>query len=106
LRASRHSGPLVRHGEAIGLLGLRVELLPFIEAIITTTPNALCATMHNRIPVILDAADWQTWIGETPADCDARQALLRPPAAAASTSLRKRSTSSRHFLGSACAKHR
>jgi putative SOS response-associated peptidase YedK len=30
------------------------------------------------MPVILDAADWQTWLGEVPASSDELQALLRP----------------------------
>jgi putative SOS response-associated peptidase YedK len=47
-------------------------------AIITGEPNALCAPIHNRMPVILDAADWQTWLGEVPATPDELQALLRP----------------------------
>jgi putative SOS response-associated peptidase YedK len=47
-------------------------------AIITGEPNALCAPIHNRMPVILDAADWQTWLGEVPASGDELQALLRP----------------------------
>jgi putative SOS response-associated peptidase YedK len=28
--------------------------------IITTEPNGLCATVHNRTPVILGAGDYQT----------------------------------------------
>jgi len=46
--------------------------------IITGEPNALCAPIHNRMPVILDAADWQIWLGEAPASSDELQALLRP----------------------------
>src|SRR5258708_35442753 len=46
--------------------------------IITGEPNALCAPIHNRMPVILDAADWQTWLGEMPASSDELQALLQP----------------------------
>jgi putative SOS response-associated peptidase YedK len=46
--------------------------------IITTAPNALCAAIHNRMPVILDAADWQTWLGEVPATADGLRTLLRP----------------------------
>ena len=30
------------------------------------------------MPVILDAADWQIWLGEAPASSDELQALLRP----------------------------
>jgi putative SOS response-associated peptidase YedK len=44
--------------------------------IITTTPNALMAPMHNRMPVILHAADYEQWL-ETNALDDA-QALLTP----------------------------
>jgi putative SOS response-associated peptidase YedK len=47
-------------------------------AIITGEPNALCAPIHNRMPAILDAADWQTWLGEVPASSDELQALLQP----------------------------
>src|SRR5260221_1691980 len=46
--------------------------------IITTAPNALCAPIHDRMPVILDAADWQTWLGEVPARRDELRALLQP----------------------------
>src|SRR5260221_2954782 len=46
--------------------------------LITGEPNALCAPIHNCIPVILDAADWQTWLGEAPATADELRALLRP----------------------------
>lgn len=44
-------------------------------AIITTTPSAEVAELHNRMPVILEPADWPAWLGEVdaePAD------LLRP----------------------------
>ena len=33
--------------------------------IITTTPNALCASLHNRMPVILPPDTWASWLGET-----------------------------------------
>jgi putative SOS response-associated peptidase YedK len=46
--------------------------------IITTTPNALCAPVHNRMPVILDPTDYSAWQGEPLADGDALQTLLRP----------------------------
>jgi putative SOS response-associated peptidase YedK len=32
---------------------------------ITTTPNALCASLHNRMPVILPPDTWASWLGET-----------------------------------------
>jgi hypothetical protein len=30
------------------------------------------------MPVIIDAADWQTWLGEVPASSDKLQTLLQP----------------------------
>jgi putative SOS response-associated peptidase YedK len=42
--------------------------------IITTEPNGLCAPIHNRMPVILDPADYDRWLSaETPPED-----LLRP----------------------------
>jgi putative SOS response-associated peptidase YedK len=46
--------------------------------IITCQPNALCTPIHNRMPVILDPADFPAWLGETPVAADDLQALLRP----------------------------
>jgi putative SOS response-associated peptidase YedK len=37
-------------------------------AIITTTPNELCAELHNRMPVVLTPETWPVWLGEEPAD--------------------------------------
>jgi putative SOS response-associated peptidase YedK len=42
--------------------------------ILTTEPNALCAPIHNRMPVMLEQDDWRKWFG-TP---DERGSLLRP----------------------------
>jgi putative SOS response-associated peptidase YedK len=47
-------------------------------AIITTTPNELCAELHNRMPVILGSEVWPEWLGEEPADPDRLRALLAP----------------------------
>jgi len=44
--------------------------------IITSTPNEALAPIHNRMPVILDEADYDAWLGE------ARLELLRPYAGA------------------------
>jgi putative SOS response-associated peptidase YedK len=41
--------------------------------IITTTPNALVRPLHDRMPVILQPADYQTWL-----DSDDPRELLRP----------------------------
>ncbi len=47
-------------------------------AIVTTTPNALCAEIHNRMPVILKPDAWPVWLGEEPAAPPELKALLAP----------------------------
>jgi putative SOS response-associated peptidase YedK len=47
-------------------------------AIITTTPNELCARLHNRMPVVLKPEAWPVWLGEQPAEASALKALLGP----------------------------
>ena len=32
-------------------------------AIITTTPNELCARLHNRMPMVLKPEAWPVWLG-------------------------------------------
>ncbi len=44
-------------------------------AIITTTANATMRELHDRMPVIIEEANWPAWLGE--ANIDAK-ALLRP----------------------------
>jgi putative SOS response-associated peptidase YedK len=44
-------------------------------AILTTTANAQMAVLHERMPVILEPADWPGWLGETEVDA---ASLLRP----------------------------
>jgi putative SOS response-associated peptidase YedK len=46
--------------------------------IVTGKPNALCAPIHERMPVILPQAAWPTWLGETETGKDALLALLSP----------------------------
>lgn len=46
--------------------------------ILTTAPNELCATIHDRMPVILAPESWPQWLGETAVEPDALGALLRP----------------------------
>ena len=47
-------------------------------AIITTTPNELCAELHNRMPVVLGPETWPAWLGEEPADAPQLKAMLAP----------------------------
>jgi putative SOS response-associated peptidase YedK len=46
--------------------------------IITTTPNELCAELHNRMPVILKPDVWPIWLGEEAADAADLKSLLAP----------------------------
>jgi putative SOS response-associated peptidase YedK len=46
--------------------------------IITTTPNELCAEVHNRMPVILPPETWTEWLAEEPADEAALKEMLVP----------------------------
>ena len=45
---------------------------------ITTPPNELCATLHNRMPAVLKPDAWPLWLGEQPAELAQVKALLVP----------------------------
>jgi putative SOS response-associated peptidase YedK len=47
-------------------------------AVITTRANALIATIHDRMPVILASNSWAAWLGETEATENELKALLGP----------------------------
>ena len=47
-------------------------------AIITTTPNELCAELHDRMPVVLKRDMWPGWFGEEPAEPAQLKAMLAP----------------------------
>jgi len=47
-------------------------------AIVTTSPNALLAPIHDRMPVILAPDNWPVWLGEAPADPGQLNAMLVP----------------------------
>lgn len=46
--------------------------------ILTTAPNELVGTIHNRMPVILDARDFDQWLDPREQDAAAIAPLLRP----------------------------
>jgi putative SOS response-associated peptidase YedK len=46
--------------------------------IITTTPNEVCAPIHDRMPVIVDPANYGKWLGEEPADPMRLLMMLKP----------------------------
>jgi putative SOS response-associated peptidase YedK len=47
-------------------------------AIITTTPNDLCAELHNRMPVVLNPEPGRFGSGRSPFDASELKALLAP----------------------------
>lgn len=46
--------------------------------ILTTTPNPLLAKIHDRMPVILDAGDFERWMARSPDSLDELHTLLGP----------------------------
>ena len=46
--------------------------------ILTCGPNAVMGELHDRMPVILDEADWPKWLGEAPATEEELLTLLKP----------------------------
>ncbi len=47
-------------------------------AIITTTPNELMGSIHDRMPVILHARDYAKWLNPAPQTPEALQPLIKP----------------------------
>ncbi|NWF63540.1 MAG: SOS response-associated peptidase [Chloroflexi bacterium] len=47
-------------------------------AIITTEPNQLMSTLHNRMPVILNPKDYSMWLEPTPQTPEKLATLLKP----------------------------
>jgi putative SOS response-associated peptidase YedK len=47
--------------------------------IITTEANAVVAPVHDRMPVILEPRDWETWLGPSSLEAGGLSALLKPP---------------------------
>jgi putative SOS response-associated peptidase YedK len=45
---------------------------------VSAADHPLCAGVHNRMPVILDPANYPRWLGETPATGAELQLLLAP----------------------------
>jgi putative SOS response-associated peptidase YedK len=46
--------------------------------IVTTTPNELCADLHNRMPMILSPDTWPRWLGQELAEAERLKSLLVP----------------------------
>ena len=46
--------------------------------IVTTTPNEVCAPIHDRMPVILEPKDYARWLGEEPTEPPHLMMMLKP----------------------------
>ena len=46
--------------------------------IVTTTPNAVVAELHNRMPVVIPDAAWARWLDPRPTELGELRALLEP----------------------------
>jgi putative SOS response-associated peptidase YedK len=47
-------------------------------AIVTTSPNALLAPIHDRMPVVLTGKSWEAWIDPRTTDPSVLEPLLQP----------------------------
>jgi len=47
-------------------------------SIVTTTPNEAVATLHDRMPVVLERETWDRWLDPHPADPSELMGLLAP----------------------------
>lgn len=74
--ARRNGEPLAFAGVWEGWRSPDGEILRSF-AILTTSANTTMAALHDRMPVILEAADWPLWLGEAKGD---PMTLLRPAA--------------------------
>ena len=50
----------------------------FSFAMVTVPPNALIATITDRMPALIEPSDWSLWLGETNAGLKEIKDLLRP----------------------------
>jgi putative SOS response-associated peptidase YedK len=46
-------------------------------AMVTVPPNPLIATITDRMPALVDDADWPVWLGEASADVATIKAVLK-----------------------------
>jgi len=66
------------------------EGCPLAFAMVTVPPNPLLAPITDRMPALIEAADWPLWLGETGAGLAAVKALLKPSVRALDLEIEKR----------------
>jgi len=74
-----------RDGEPLALAGLwagwrepETGAVRRTFSIVTTTPNEAVATLHDRMPVVLERETWDRWLDPRPADPSELMGLLAP----------------------------
>ena len=74
-------------GEPLAIAGIwsswsdpETAALIYTCSILTTDPNELVARLHDRMPVVLDPADWDAWLSETTPLAELRPFLRPAPA--------------------------
>lgn len=72
--ARADGSPLALAGLWEGFKGASGEVIRTF-CLLTTSSNQLMGTIHDRMPVVLQPADWPLWLGET--EGDATKLLLR-----------------------------
>ena len=70
--------PLVLAGLWSGWRDPATDTVRRTFTIVTTRPNATIAELHDRMPVMLDEADWATWLDPAPTDAGQLLAMLEP----------------------------
>jgi putative SOS response-associated peptidase YedK len=70
--------PLVLAGLWSGWRDPATDMVRRTFTIVTTSPNATMAELHDRMPVMLDESDWATWLDPAAADLGRLRAMLEP----------------------------
>jgi putative SOS response-associated peptidase YedK len=74
----RDGDPLALAGLWSGWRDLATDTVRRTFSIVTTTPNEAIATLHDRMPVVLERDTWDRWLDPRPADPGELLGLLAP----------------------------
>ncbi len=74
----RDGHPLALAGLWSGWRDLATDTVRRTFSIVTTTPNEAIATLHDRMPVVLERDTWDRWLDPRPADPGELLGLLAP----------------------------
>jgi putative SOS response-associated peptidase YedK len=74
----RDGAPLALAGLWTGWRDPAIDTVRRTFSIVTTTPNEAIATLHDRMPVVLERDSWDRWLDPRPADPGELLGLLVP----------------------------